>query len=160
MILRSRPFQFWMARLALAAILLVSVMPTLSRWLESRAAGAPDAVLALCTTDGLTWAKPARLFDDGAGKAPAPAGTLPDAACAYCPLLASLAPLLLAVLAWLLPMLPRALLPARGSAVPHAPPVCAGWVPAGRRSCSEITDVSARRGACCLVFTRDLEPIR
>ena len=126
MILRSRPFQFWMARLALAAILLVSVMPTLSRWLESRAAGAPDAVLALCTTDGLTWAKPARLFDDGAGKAPVPAGTLPDAACAYCPLLASLAPLLLAVLAWLLPMLPRALLPARGSAVPHAPPCLRG----------------------------------
>ena len=121
MILRSRPFQLWMARLALAAILLVSVMPTVSRWLESRAAGAPDAVLALCTTDGLAWAKPAKLLDDGAGKGPAPAGgTLPDAACAYCPLLSSLAPLLLAVLAWLLPMLPRALLPARGSAVPHA----------------------------------------
>lgn len=123
MILRSRPFQFWMARLALAAILLVSVMPTLSRWLESRAAGAPDAVLALCTTDGLAWAKPAKLLDDGAGKGPAPAGgTLPDAACAYCPLLSSLAPLLLAVLAWLLPMLPRALLPSGARPTPHAPP--------------------------------------
>ena len=123
MILRSRRFQFWMVRLALAAVLLVSVMPTVSRWLESRAPAWQTAVLALCTTDGLAWAKPASLVDDGAGKVPAPAGgTLPGDYCAYCLLLASLAPLVLAVLAFLLPAQPRALLPSGARPMPHAPP--------------------------------------
>jgi len=122
MILRSRRFQFWMARLALAAVLLVGVMPTLSRWLESRAPAWQTAVLALCTTDGLAWAKPASLLDDGAGKAPAPTGAMPDESCAYCPLQASLAPLVLAVLAFLLPAQPRALLPSGARPTPHAPP--------------------------------------
>lgn len=123
MILRSRRFQFWMARLALAAVLLVSVMPTLSRWLESRAPAGQTAVLALCTSDGLAWAKPASLLDDGVGKAPAPAGgTMPDDDCGYCPLLASLAPLALAALALLLPAQPRTLLPSGARPIPHAPP--------------------------------------
>ena len=47
MILRSRRYQHWMARLALAAILLVSVMPTVSRWLESRAPDAAATQVAL-----------------------------------------------------------------------------------------------------------------
>jgi hypothetical protein len=118
MILRSRRFQLWMARLALAAVLLVSVMPTVSRWLESRAPAWQTAVLAMCTMDGLAM-QPASLLDD-TGKAPAPAGAMPDEYCAYCPLLAALAPLALAVLAILLPALPRALLPAW---VPPASPV-------------------------------------
>lgn len=119
MILRSRRYQHWMARLALAAILLVSVMPTVSRWLESRAPDAAATVLAMCTMDGLAM-KPASLLDD-AGKAPAPAGTMPDAYCAYCPLLSALAPLLLA-LAILLPPVRRALLPAwTPPALPVAP---------------------------------------
>lgn len=109
MILRSRRFQYWMARLALAAILLLAVMPTLSRWLESRAPALPSTVLAMCTMDGLV-VKPISWLDD-AGPTPAPAGAMPDAYCAYCPLLASLAPLLLA-LAILSPPLRRALLPA------------------------------------------------
>ena len=127
MLLRSRPFHAWMARLALAAVLLLSAMPTVSRWLESRAQTLPDTVLALCTTDGLAWAKPASLLDDGAGKVPAPAGgTLPGDYCAYCPLLASLAPLVLAVLAFLLPAQPRALLPSGARPIPHAPPRLCG----------------------------------
>lgn len=118
MILRSRRFQHWMARLALAAVLLVSAMPTVSRWLESRAPELQATVLAMCTMDGLAM-KPASLLID-AGKAPAPAGAMPDDYCAYCPLLAALAPLVLAALAILLPALPRALLPAW---VPPALPV-------------------------------------
>ena len=118
MILRSRHFHTWMARLALAAILLVSAMPTVSRWLESSAQRLPDVVLAMCSVDGLVM-KPASLLDD-AGKAPAPTGAMPDAYCAYCPLLASLTPVLLA-LAILLPPLRRALLPARSSPVVPAP---------------------------------------
>lgn len=123
MILRSRHFHTWMARLALAAILLVSAMPTVSRWLESSAQRLPDVVLAMCSVDGLVM-KPASLLDD-AGKAPAPAGAMPDAYCAYCPLLASLTPVLLA-LAILLPPLRRALLPARSSPVVPAPPLLRG----------------------------------
>ena len=120
MSLRNARFRHWMARLALAAVLLVAVMPTVSRWLESRAQGLPDAVLAMCTLDGLAM-KPARLLDD-AGKAPAPSGAMSDEVCAYCPLLASLAPLVLAVLAFLLPAQPRALLPSGARPMPHAPP--------------------------------------
>ncbi len=123
MILRSRHFHTWMARLALAAILLVSAMPTISRWLESSAQRLPDVVLAMCSVDGLVM-KPASLLDD-AGKAPAPTGAMPDAYCAYCPLLASLTPVLLA-LAILLPPLRRALLPARSSPVVPAPPLLRG----------------------------------
>lgn len=122
--LRSRRFQHWMARLALAAVLLVSVMPTVSRWLESRAPAWQTAVLAMCTMDGLAM-KPASLLDD-AGKAPAPSGAMPDEYCAYCPLLASLAPLVLAVLVVLLPTLPRALLPAWTLPALPIPPLLRG----------------------------------
>ena len=107
MILRSTRFQHWMARLALAAILLLSVMPSVSRWLESTAPRLPDAVLAMCTVDGLAM-QPASLLGD-AGKPPAPTGAMPDET-PYCPLLASLTPLLLA-LVMLLPPLRRVLLP-------------------------------------------------
>ena len=79
MILRSTRFQHWMARLALAAILLLSVMPSVSRWLESTASRLPDAVLAMCTVDGLAM-KPASLLAE-TGKTPAPTGAMPDAYC-------------------------------------------------------------------------------
>lgn len=124
MILRSRRFQHWMARLALAAVLLVSAMPTVSRWLESRAPELQATVLAMCTMDGLAM-KPASLLID-AGKAPAPAGAMPDEYCAYCPLLAALAPLVLAALAILLPALPRALLPAWVPPASLVPPLLRG----------------------------------
>lgn len=119
MTLRTRRFHTWMARLALAAILLVSAMPTISRWLESSAQRLPDVVLAMCSMDGLVM-KPASLLDDAG-----PTGAMPDAYCAYCPLLASLTPVLLA-LAILLPPLLRALLPARSSPVVLAPPLLRG----------------------------------
>ncbi len=123
MILRSTRFQHWMARLALAAILLLSVMPSVSRWLESATPRLPDAVLAMCTVDGLAM-KPVSLLAE-TGKAPAPSGTMPDAYCGYCPLLASLTPLLLAVVI-LLPPLRRVLLPAWGQPALRAVPLLRG----------------------------------
>ena len=125
MILRSRHFRHWMARLALAAILLVSLMPTVSRWLESNAQRLPDMVLAMCTSDGMAWTKPSLLADGGATPAPMPAGGMPDAYCGYCPLLSALVPVLLA-LALFLPSLRRRLLPARVFSTPHAPPLLRG----------------------------------
>ncbi len=122
MILRSRRFQHWMARLALAAVLLVSAMPTVSRWLESRAPELQATVLAMCTMDGLAM-KPASLLID-AGKAPAPAGAMPDD-CGYCPLLASLTPLLLAVV-MLLPPLRCVLLPTWAQPALRAVPLLRG----------------------------------
>jgi hypothetical protein len=123
MILRSTRFQHWMARLALAAILLLSVMPSVSRWLESATPRLPDAVLAMCTVDGLAM-KPVSLLAE-TGKAPAPSGTMPDGYCGYCPLLASLTPLLLAVVI-LLPPLRRVLLPAWGQPALRAVPLLRG----------------------------------
>ena len=123
MILRSTRFQHWMARLALAAILLLSVMPSVSRWLESTAPRLPDAVLAMCTVDGLAM-QPASLLGD-AGKPPAPTGAMPDDYCGYCPLLASLTPLLLAVV-MLLPPLRRVLLPAWAQPALRAVPLLRG----------------------------------
>lgn len=122
MILRSTRFQHWMARLALAAILLLSVMPSVSRWLESTAPRLPDAVLAMCTVDGLAM-QPASLLGD-AGKLPAPTGAMPDD-CGYCPLLASLTPLLLALVI-LLPPLRRVLLPTWAQPALHAVPLLRG----------------------------------
>ena len=125
MILRSRHFRHWMARLALAAILLVSLMPTVSRWLESGAQQLPDVVLAMCTSDGMAFTKPSLLADSGGTPAPMPAGGMPDEYCGYCPLLSALAPVLLA-LALFLPPLRRRLLPASTLPTPHAPPLLRG----------------------------------
>ena len=113
--IRSRRFQSWIARLALAAILLVALAPTVSRLLESGAPRLPDAMAAMCTSSGLSWLSQHESADAGQ-KAPAPAGTMPDEYCGYCTLLASVAPVLLAVVL-LLPMLPSLRLPEG-----HAPP--------------------------------------
>lgn len=115
MIIRSRRFQNWSTRLALAAILLVALAPTVSRWVESTTQRLPDALAAMCTGSGLSWMQSGDLSSP-AQKAPAPAGTMPDEYCGYCSLLASVAPLLLAVIL-LLPMLPSLRLPEG-----HAPP--------------------------------------
>ena len=113
--IRSRQFQSWIARLALAAILLVALAPTVSRWVESGTQRLPDALAAMCTSTGLSWLKPHDLLEAGR-KAPAPAGTMQDEYCGYCSLLASVAPVLLAVIL-LLQLLPSIRLPEG-----HAPP--------------------------------------
>ena len=75
-----------MARLALAAVLLLALAPTLSR--AAAAATVPQALGAMCTADGLV---PAVVPADPALPAE-PAGAASDSACAYCPLLAQVTP--------------------------------------------------------------------
>jgi hypothetical protein len=102
MMLRSRPFRHWMARLALAAVLLLALAPTVSRWVESSGQRLPGALLAMCTSGGMSLVKPASPWADGQGEQ-APAGAAADEYCPHCPLLAKVTPLLLAIIA--LPLL-------------------------------------------------------
>lgn len=103
-------FQHWMVRLALLAILLVAMMPTISRVLLSNGVGMPAASMhaghhgmthhAATAMDGMVM--PHGQGHDGHGqmhgtqkKSPSP---MDDEVCDYCPLLSSLAPLVLLVL--------------------------------------------------------------
>ena len=113
--IRSRHFRFWIARLALVAMLLLALAPTMSRWLESGTQRLPEALAAMCTSTGISWLQPRSLLETGQ-EAPLPAAPMQDEYCGYCPLLASVVPLLLAIVL-LLPILPSARL--RGG---HAPP--------------------------------------
>ena len=82
---RAPAFQHWMARLALAAVLLLALAPTLSR--AAAATAVPQALGAMCTADGLApAAAPTAAFPAD------PAGASSDAACDYCPLLAQVTP--------------------------------------------------------------------
>ena len=100
MTLRSRRFQHWMARLALAAILLLALLPTLGRWVEASGQRLPPALVAMCTSAGLSLFSPDRLPSGETSPAPRmPAGTMTAEDCPYCPLLAKIAPLVLAILA-------------------------------------------------------------
>ena len=74
-----------MARLALAAVLLLALAPALSR--AAALAASPQALGAMCTADGLAPATvPAAAWPAD------PAGASSDAACDYCPLLAQVTP--------------------------------------------------------------------
>ena len=94
-----------MTRLALLAVLLLALAPSVSRVLSAGSTQVLAGWSQLCTTTGLQL-----LPSDGrslSGKpAPAPVPGS-DGYCDYCPLAASL-PLLLLALALLLPSLPRA----------------------------------------------------
>lgn len=133
MISRVHRFQFWMARLALAAILLMAVMPTISRWLQSNAAAQPAAAMMAAAHEGMAGMASHHHHNAGAGadseQAPVPMGGMHDEACAYCPLLASLAPVLLALLV-LLHTLRRAMLPA--------------WIPLGGHALPQRLGLGAR----------------
>ena len=99
MFLRSRRFRQWMARLALAAILLLALLPTLGRLVEAGGQRLPPALIAMCTSAGLSLftadSLPPGETSPAAGM---PAGTMAADDCPYCPLLAKIAPLLLAIL--------------------------------------------------------------
>jgi hypothetical protein len=100
MILRSRPFRHWLARLALAAVLLLALAPTVSRWVQSSGQRLPGVLLAMCTSDGLSLVTPASVWTDvqaDQGER-APVGAAQDEYCPHCPLLAKITPLLLAAL--------------------------------------------------------------
>lgn len=98
MVFRRR-LQHLMRHLALAAILLLALVPTVGRLVDA-GRDAPLAGLAMCTGDGLAWSSPAALFQGGD---PVPVGTQLDADCDYCPLLASTVPVVLAALLLLPP---------------------------------------------------------
>ena len=99
MFLRSRRFRQWMARLALAAILLLALLPTLGRLVEAGGQRLPPALVAMCTSAGLGLFAPDRLTPGETSPAAGmPAGTMAADDCPYCPLLAKIAPLLLAIL--------------------------------------------------------------
>ena len=100
MILQSHRFRHWMACLALAAILLLALLPTIGRWVEAGRDAPSLAGMAMCTSDGMAWSPPAALFQAGD---PLPTGTQPGADCDYCPLLASAVPVVLATLLLLPP---------------------------------------------------------
>lgn len=102
MTLRSRRFQHRMASLALAAILLLALLPTLGRWVETSGQRLPPALVAMCTSAGLSLFAPDRLPPGETSPAQGiPAGSMAADDCPYCPLLAKIAPLVLAILALL-----------------------------------------------------------
>jgi hypothetical protein len=101
---RRRTFRGPMARLALVAVLLLSLVPTLGRLAQARAAGvdAAPSWAALCTARGL---QPVLLAVSAHGAAhgdvEVPAPTPHGAAggdCDYCPLLATTLPVAVAPL--------------------------------------------------------------
>lgn len=102
MTLRPHRFQHWMARLALAAILLLALLPTFGRWVESSGQRLPPVLVAMCTSAGLGLFAADRLPPGETSTAAGiPAGTMAADDCPYCPLLAKIAPLVLAILALL-----------------------------------------------------------
>ncbi len=103
--MRSHRFQRWWLSLALAAGLLLTLLPTLGRL--QRALN-PDPLAsgwtALCTMGGLATL-PSDLADAATGTDRGNRGQAGDD-CPYCPLLASVSLLGGLLLAWLLPRLP------------------------------------------------------
>jgi hypothetical protein len=113
-VMRSHAFGRLMVRLALAAMLLMALAPTISRTLASGADpnGPVLRLLQMCTTAGLQVQSLASfLGDDVAGFAgdehPAPHPHEPGDACGYCSLVTPL-PLLLLLLCGLLALPPVA----------------------------------------------------
>lgn len=98
-----------MARLGLIAVLLVALAPAVSRWVASGQMQLLPGLTELCTVEGLR-----QVLVPGSADAdvPAPHHSGMQEDCAYCPLLAGVA-LLLLVLTWLAPR-------ARADLVPHA----------------------------------------
>jgi hypothetical protein len=103
-----------MARLALVAILLLALVPTLGRIAQARAASV-DAVpswASLCTAQGLRQLSP---------QAPLPSTPRAPGDCAYCPLLAATVAASIAVSTVPPPALPTALCTSTPADVPGEP---------------------------------------
>jgi hypothetical protein len=99
---RRSAFRRPMARLALVAVLLLALVPTLGRIAQARAAGvdAAPSWAALCTARGLQpvlLPASAHAAGHGNGEAPAPSPR-GGGDCDYCPLLATALPLAIAPL--------------------------------------------------------------
>jgi hypothetical protein len=99
MILRSRRDRYWMARLALAAVLSLALLPTLGRLVEAGGQRLPPVLVAMCTSAGLDLFAADRLpAGETSPLAGMPAAPMAADDCPYCPLLAKIAPLVLAIL--------------------------------------------------------------
>ncbi len=85
-----------MARLALVAVLLMAFAPAVSRWMKGDTLEFLPGLTEICATGGLKSVDVSKWFG-GAEKAPAPQHAGMGADCAYCPLLAGTALLLLAL---------------------------------------------------------------
>jgi hypothetical protein len=90
--MRNRGFQTFFARMALLAMLLLVFAPSVSRWIASNNADSGSNWVEMCTATGL---KIVNLADFGKSELPKPTQMGQD--CAYCPLAASVAPLLLLI---------------------------------------------------------------
>ena len=107
MVLRSPRFLHWMARLALAAVLLLAAAPTISRWVAGVHPVAVDHAAMMMAADSGSMAMMHHAMPAPDKTPMPPMGGMHDGdACAYCPLLASLLPVLL-VLAIVLGLPPR-----------------------------------------------------
>lgn len=82
-------FQRSMARLALLAVLLLALVPTIGRVMEQRSDQIGPYWAAICTMTGLKYVDLSVNDGDKAG-VPAPIKGHSDPDCAYCPLLASI----------------------------------------------------------------------
>lgn len=128
--MRNAAFHKSMARLALAAVLLLAVLPTLGRLAQPAATGMRAGLEAMCTSAGLRLVDPMAMLHaghhagDGAPDAPAHPHEGPD--CAYCPLLASLAVALACLAVLLCDGLSRAPAAARRASPPRS-----RWHPCG-----------------------------
>ena len=111
---RALHFQRPMTRLALIAVLLMALSPAGRRWIASSTQWLPGLV-ELCTVEGLKLVDVSG-FGRDAAKSPPP-GHAMQADCAYCPLLAGAALLLLAA-ALLFPQVLASVLPARTASPP------------------------------------------
>ena len=107
---RNPAFHRRMTLLALVAMLLLLSLPTLGRVISTSASDAQGAWAQMCTMAGLKLVKLAPASDASSLDAPAPKHVVPGEDCAYCPVLAGLALLLV----WTLfasPLLVRRVLP-------------------------------------------------
>lgn len=90
--MRNRRFQTLFARMALLAMLLLVFAPSVSRWVAGNNAASGSSWVEMCTATGL---KMVNLADFVKGELPKPMPMGQD--CDYCPLAASIAPLLLLI---------------------------------------------------------------
>ncbi|HEY0502095.1 MAG TPA: DUF2946 family protein [Lysobacter sp.] len=111
--MRNPAFHRRMTLLALAAMLLLLSLPTVGRVLSASSADSQGAWAQMCTMAGLKLVKLAPAGDAGSLESPAPKHALPGEDCAYCPVLAGLAMLLVWTLFAAPPAARRALPPWR-----------------------------------------------
>ena len=112
---RALHFQRPMTRLALIAVLMMALSPAVSRWIASSSTQWLPGLVELCTVQGLKLVDVSGFGGDPA-KSPPP-GHAMQADCAYCPLLAGAALLMLAA-ALLFPQELVSVLPARAASPP------------------------------------------